>query len=96
MSDSPVCEPVDDESLRELVRGLMEKVRELEARMALVEMRPTGWPSYPVPSTVTWPSACSVCGLKWDGPMGYCCPRADCPSSVRCLPTLTYTAVGTV
>lgn len=24
-------------------------------------------------------SKCSKCGLLMDGPMGYCCPHADCP-----------------
>lgn len=24
---------------------------------------------------------CCVCGLKFDGPYGYVCPRLDCPSN---------------
>lgn len=28
-------------------------------------------------------SACKTCGIKFDGPMGYSCPRSDCPSGIR-------------
>lgn len=26
---------------------------------------------------------CSVCGMKGSGPMGYVCPRMDCPTMPR-------------
>ena len=36
------------------------------------------------PYQPTWvvPNACSVCGLKFDGPMGYACTNPRCPSGV--------------
>lgn len=29
-------------------------------------------------------SQCKVCGMLFNGPMGYCCPRSDCPTGVTC------------
>lgn len=26
---------------------------------------------------------CQVCGIIFNGAMGYCCPRTDCPTAVR-------------
>lgn len=63
-------------------------------------LNPTPWPpvSYPKPID-SWPvrsgpyeadpsymqpSSCRVCGMKFDGPMGYVCTRTDCPSGVTC------------
>lgn len=37
---------------------------------------------------------CPKCGIIFDGPMGYVCPRADCPSGVTCGTTLVSTATG--
>lgn len=34
----------------------------------------------PVPVT----NGCHVCGIKFDGVMGYVCQRTDCPSAIRC------------
>lgn len=28
-------------------------------------------------------TACKVCGIKFDGPMGYVCPHPDCPTASR-------------
>lgn len=42
----------------------------------------------PMPSPNPWPiynnNSCKVCGMKFDGPMGYVCGRTDCPSGVTC------------
>lgn len=44
------------------------------------------WPVRPGPYEVDpsymQPPSCSVCGMRFDGPMGYVCSRTDCPSGV--------------
>ena len=39
---------------------------------------------YPSPIQTKPYAGCSVCGLKFDGVMGYVCTRSDCPTAVRC------------
>jgi hypothetical protein len=34
---------------------------------------------------------CSVCGLKFSGPMGYVCPNNNCPTKVTCTTNTLYT-----
>lgn len=36
------------------------------------------------PHSIPW-NSCSVCGMKFEGPMGYVCPRSDCPTAVTCV-----------
>ncbi len=36
-------------------------------------------------------TSCGVCGMKWDGPMGYVCPNLKCPSRVTCGSPTTLT-----
>lgn len=84
MPDSPVRDAVDEESLRELVRGLMDKVRELEGRVAQLE-RPSAWPIFEPHgiATMTTVTPCAVCHRLDGGPCrSSACPRlaADCPS----------------
>lgn len=50
-------------------------------------LNPAPWPptTYPSPDpSYMQPSSCRVCGMKFDGPMGYVCSRPDCPSGVTC------------
>lgn len=54
---------------------LWRQVVDEAARISL----PTPLSPLPAPST-----ACSKCGLKPEGPMGYVCPRFDCPFAVVC------------
>lgn len=42
---------------------------------------PSPWPIIP-PTGPYNNNSCSVCGVKFDGPMGYVCSRTDCPSGV--------------
>lgn len=42
---------------------------------------PELWPEI---NTVNPKPGCRVCGIKWDKPMGYVCPRSDCPSKITC------------
>lgn len=43
-------------------------------------------PFVPMPQ---WPMdelapKCGTCGMQFTGPMGYVCPRGDCPSKITC------------
>ena len=38
---------------------------------------------------------CHVCGMIFDGVMSYVCPRANCPTSVRCATTVLLDGVAT-
>ena len=65
--------------------NLRARVAELEGE--LEEARRLAAPYQPIttpPYQPTWvvPNACSVCGLKFDGPMGYACTNPRCPSGV--------------
>lgn len=70
-------------------KQLLDKLRELEDRIRVLEQLPqTRGPQF-TPGTLPQPIyntlGCRVCGLGSNGPMGYACPRSDCPSAVRCV-----------
>ena len=74
--------------------ALESRLAQLEARIAQLESPITVYG--PIPSTQTYPipynglpGMCSVCGIKCDGPMGYVCPRGDCPTQVKCVSQVT-------
>lgn len=58
--------------------SLEERVARLERMFGLGE--PTPYPTWPTPAK---PPSCAVCGILFEGPMGYACPRSDCPAAVR-------------
>lgn len=70
----------------ELEKRIIELEQEIE-RLKLEKNFPTPnpiplpMPTYP-PQELFPKPFCHVCGLKFDGPMGYSCPRLDCPSGV--------------
>jgi hypothetical protein len=50
------------------------------AAWILIQAVPSGWA---MPKTAPMKLGCPVCGLGSDGcPMGYVCPRNDCPTRV--------------
>ena len=60
--------------------NLRAKVAQLEGE--LEKERRSKQPYGPVTIPYQVPSGCSVCGLKFDGPMGYACTNPRCPSGV--------------
>lgn len=50
------------------------------------DAKKTNFPVWPTLPTIPPPkvdySKCSVCGIQFDGPMGYVCQRLDCPSKM--------------
>ena len=75
---------------------LEEKLERLEKQVAYLERRvneleqanrmhhPFQPVTIPTPYNPQWkiPNACSVCGLQFNGPMGYVCSNPQCPSGV--------------
>ena len=61
---------------------MLDKLHELEKRVWELEQRADGQ------AIQFRGTACQVCGLGSNGPMGYVCPRPDCPSAVRCVSNL--------
>lgn len=64
---------------------LRHRVAHLEAE--LEQARTMTSPYQPIttpPYQPTWivPNSCAVCGIKFDGPMGYACTNPRCPSGV--------------
>lgn len=59
--------------------------REVE-RLTVKKIPPPTTPITPWPkSPKDWLySQCEVCGMHFNGPMGYVCPRSDCPTAVTC------------
>lgn len=81
----------------EYKRGYRDGYRDGQADANKVIPVPT-IPPYPqMPATPPYPyqpdnpnrlnisSRCPVCGVDWSGPMGYVCPRNDCPTKVWCI-----------
>jgi len=58
-------------------------VENLEHRLFNLEQQVGIWP---VPDTIVpveeISNKCPNCAIVWDGVMGYCCNRTDCPYSV--------------
>lgn len=72
-------------------RRMAELVTEMSARLehnAQVRVHvngeiPTPPITWPYPATQSIPNACSKCGLKMEGVMGYVCPNGgDCPTGL--------------
>ncbi len=65
---------------------LQARVSRLEALIKPLQPNPVVFPQTPdwlSPSIQPLPaSKCSKCGLEFSGPMGYCCPRTDCPTGL--------------
>ena len=66
---------------------LRKRTEELEEELGLHQRLSA--PYQPITTPLrqpTWivPNTCSVCGLKFDGPMGYVCGNPRCPSGVSC------------
>lgn len=74
-------------------KEMLDKLRELENRIRALEQKHITFGPQFTPGTLpqpmmpqpTYTLGCRVCGLGSDGPMGYACPRSDCPSAVRCV-----------
>lgn len=74
-------------------RQMLDKFEELEKRIEELEGQVRGLKMVfgiqsPLPTTVPQKLTlgCRVCGLGSNGePMGYACPRPDCPSAIRCV-----------
>ena len=67
--------------------ALKEQVKLLqEQNLRLTEALSKSQPPFPAPTVPAGytPKSCSVCGMNFNGPMGYVCPRSDCPSRVTC------------
>ena len=66
----------EEKVLNEL-KNLRERVERLENPNRHIQPIQPFMPSPPA----TWKpiTTCGKCGLKMDGPMGYCCPHKDCP-----------------
>lgn len=58
-----------------------ERLKRLE-RTLFPDKTPARWPDA-TPAPVLYERGCARCGIKWDGPMGYVCPRTDCPTTPR-------------
>lgn len=56
------------------------RIIELLEEISLKLSQPCGCTPPPIVTPVS--PGCPVCGIKFDGPMGYVCPRADCPSAI--------------
>lgn len=96
------------DSLEQTTRIVAIEARQadLERRIATLEAeaaRQVSWPSVPptFPLPNPWPgywvpSSCPVCGIHWEGAMGYVCSNPYCPSRVTCAPmtTVTFGAVA--
>lgn len=71
--------------LEEEVRKLSQRVQELETELHRERTKLNPWDPIgprPVFPEFTPLKACSKCGLEFNGPMGYCCPRPDCPTGL--------------
>ena len=74
------------EALELEVISLRKRTQELEEELERHQRLSS--PYQPIAPTVpyqpTWvaPNACSICGMKFDGPMGYVCTNPRCPSGV--------------
>ena len=65
--------------------NLRMRVAQLEAELELERRKSAPYqPITTPPYQPTWviPSSCAVCGIKFDGPMGYACNNPRCPSGV--------------
>ena len=78
---------------RDAVSVLVEQVRDLFVRIGALEQRIAQLENKPAPQFFDMyrtpleqpikpydPPHCVACGLRMDQPMGYVCPRADCPT----------------
>ena len=70
------------ERLEKQLSYLERRISELERSKRLTDPYQPFMPSPVQPTWTAHPSACSVCGLKFDGPMGYVCTNPRCPSGV--------------
>lgn len=64
---------------------MSEEMDEVKRRLDRLEraMWPMNYPQQPFMPMPVGPvhvSNCPKCGIKWDGAMGYVCPRTDCPT----------------
>lgn len=61
--------------------ALEKRVAELEQQVA---RQVPWWPTHPEVSDPVMEDVptCRVCGLRFEGVMGYVCPRSDCPSGI--------------
>lgn len=64
-------------SIEKDVEQVIDLLREISRKLDRLQT----YPVYPQPITA---SKCGVCGIKWDGPMGYVCTRTNCPGRVTC------------
>jgi len=72
------------EKLEKEVASLRQRVIDVEAQK-MTEFQPvvpyhTYQPMWTIPTVNT----CQVCGLKFDGPMGYACSNPKCSTGITC------------
>lgn len=65
-------------------KQLLDKIDDLERRIKKLEKSQHTHPELPIVPQTKYDLGCRVCGLGSNGPMGYVCPRIDCPTAVRC------------
>lgn len=64
-------------------KQMLDKLAELEQRIAKLETTPRNWDDVLFPNT--WNKGCTVCGLGADGAaMGYVCTNPKCPTAITC------------
>lgn len=79
------------------ITTLEARQAELEYRIAQLERELTEkvrWPwigaPYTEPTPISEPNACRVCGIHFEGIMGYVCPHTACPSRITCSAQTSY------
>lgn len=71
------------EILEKRIRELELEIRELKQRQSAAKPIPLPTPEYPF-EPIRYDPTCSVCGMTFNGPMGYVCMNPGCPSKVTC------------
>ena len=61
------------------------RIAEQDERIARLQQPMVTWPSTTFPEIydpIQSSNSCHVCGMKFEGSMGFACSRSDCPSAV--------------
>ena len=75
-----LIEQLREEASKSYQKGYGEGFSAGYVKAMEIGTNPSPVPFNPVQTT---PNSCRACGLKLDGPMGYHCPRHDCPTFAR-------------